>query len=554
VHSGAAAEQSTSDVNAVAYTAGHDIVFGGGRFAPWTEEGRRLIAHELTHVMQQTDPPGVSPISAPSLGAPPRTTSEADRSFPSHPSPARPYAVQQRDTAPATLRRQAATTPPKYEEIAKAVKKELSSLFYIDNQVIASQLKSLNNDPIHIEAFKETYHALFGQSVEAEIEGRMSAANAALALKYLRPTASLGKAPSKAGSGSTGSFAPAHSFPSLVHLIRAAEDALIAGGYYDMNQRLKILRGIYYGTTWSMDFKQEKSEIRNAGFDVYTASISRPVDPQPILGQSLFLALRASAEVTDGGRKVDVGHLFIGMESRTSVVSRAMPLPQHGGGTGLESVTWLGDIGGGTGMLAMRRAEGAPSKAKSLVYNASGNDYGAQVNLEGDIGAYLVSSNKSAADKPSDVQVGKYSYLADAIADYLMPNIQGKTSDTWGTRAKLFAQMLGAEFDAADNIRNEPTMSKAITSKLRAFGDNYAFARLMSHNSLTPDKSLKTSKNLGGAAAEVATIFIDILQKCTKDPKRKLVADLDLPITAPGDPVPGLLKNYYDVSQWTKDR
>lgn len=53
VHSDAAAEQSAREVNASAYTAGHDIVFGTGRFAPATSEGRRLIAHELTHVVQQ---------------------------------------------------------------------------------------------------------------------------------------------------------------------------------------------------------------------------------------------------------------------------------------------------------------------------------------------------------------------------------------------------------------------------------------------------------------------------------------------------------------------
>jgi len=53
VHSGAAAEQSARDVNAHAYTVGHDIVFGAGRFAPGTHDGRRLLAHELAHVVQQ---------------------------------------------------------------------------------------------------------------------------------------------------------------------------------------------------------------------------------------------------------------------------------------------------------------------------------------------------------------------------------------------------------------------------------------------------------------------------------------------------------------------
>lgn len=53
VHSGAAAEQSAEELDANAYAAGDHIVFGAGRFNPTTESGRRLLAHELTHVVQQ---------------------------------------------------------------------------------------------------------------------------------------------------------------------------------------------------------------------------------------------------------------------------------------------------------------------------------------------------------------------------------------------------------------------------------------------------------------------------------------------------------------------
>jgi hypothetical protein len=59
VHSGAAAEQSSREVNAQAYTVGRDIVFGAGAFAPGTHEGRRLMAHELTHVVQQSGAGGI---------------------------------------------------------------------------------------------------------------------------------------------------------------------------------------------------------------------------------------------------------------------------------------------------------------------------------------------------------------------------------------------------------------------------------------------------------------------------------------------------------------
>ena len=66
VHTDTAADRSARGINALAYTVGQDIVFGAGRFAPETGEGRRLLAHELTHVLQQ---PGSGDISRIGSGA-----------------------------------------------------------------------------------------------------------------------------------------------------------------------------------------------------------------------------------------------------------------------------------------------------------------------------------------------------------------------------------------------------------------------------------------------------------------------------------------------------
>jgi len=54
VHDGARSARSAREVSARAYTVGQHIVFGAGEYAPETNEGRRLIAHELAHVVQQT--------------------------------------------------------------------------------------------------------------------------------------------------------------------------------------------------------------------------------------------------------------------------------------------------------------------------------------------------------------------------------------------------------------------------------------------------------------------------------------------------------------------
>lgn len=53
VHTDAAAAQSAREMDAHAYTVGDRVVFDASRFAPGTSDGRRLLAHELTHVVQQ---------------------------------------------------------------------------------------------------------------------------------------------------------------------------------------------------------------------------------------------------------------------------------------------------------------------------------------------------------------------------------------------------------------------------------------------------------------------------------------------------------------------
>jgi ankyrin repeat protein len=52
VHAGERAAESARSVNALAYTVGEDIVFRTGQFDPHSSTGQRVLAHELTHVVQ----------------------------------------------------------------------------------------------------------------------------------------------------------------------------------------------------------------------------------------------------------------------------------------------------------------------------------------------------------------------------------------------------------------------------------------------------------------------------------------------------------------------
>jgi hypothetical protein len=71
VHTDARATEAARAVNSLAYTQGHDIVFGAGQYAPNTMAGRRLVAHELTHVMQQNASHGPTKSSGLSNGSVP---------------------------------------------------------------------------------------------------------------------------------------------------------------------------------------------------------------------------------------------------------------------------------------------------------------------------------------------------------------------------------------------------------------------------------------------------------------------------------------------------
>jgi hypothetical protein len=65
IHTDTRAAESAHAVNALAYTVGHDVVFGANNYAPSSHNGRRLLAHELAHTIQQRDTSGAPPSADP---------------------------------------------------------------------------------------------------------------------------------------------------------------------------------------------------------------------------------------------------------------------------------------------------------------------------------------------------------------------------------------------------------------------------------------------------------------------------------------------------------
>lgn len=76
IHTGPVAESLCKAINAQAFTHGSDIYFNSGKFAPGTADGMALLAHELTHTIQQGSIPLIQrkADASPALATPPNTS------------------------------------------------------------------------------------------------------------------------------------------------------------------------------------------------------------------------------------------------------------------------------------------------------------------------------------------------------------------------------------------------------------------------------------------------------------------------------------------------
>ncbi|MFD4245825.1 hypothetical protein ACFWP3_30165 [Streptomyces sp. NPDC058525] len=302
-------------------------------------------------------------------------------------------------------------------------------------------------------------------------------------------------------------MAKATSFRTVVALIRAAEDLLVKkAGQTSPLDRVSTLRGVYYGTPWSLDYRIESArsaggaQIRNLGFLTYTGG-AVPVDPRPAFaGTTLMADLQASQSIRDHGRGIDVGHMMIGLEVRSKQVLRTQNFPGQGG-TGLEIVTWLGDLGGGAANLAKRRIL-RPTGVEVIFHNRT-SDYGVMDNLEGDAAGYLVACGATPGGPP---QYAPGKGIADALAAYLP--LAGRAE--WATRAARFAQALGATVSPT-GIANKADVTDRLADKLYEFAVWYAATRWVPSGELLGPAAEKACQHMKGAAREVATVFVTTL-------------------------------------------
>ena len=249
-------------------------------------------------------------------------------------------------------------------------------------------------------------------------------------------------------------------YKSYIYLIDEAESDMLANGKTSLDDRVYMLSGIYYATTWCHEYLVMHNDFRRKMFErCLDKSYSPSDDPRPIFRANLYTSLEQNQDVNDS-EPVDMGHLLIGLaagpkpESRDQIIditrlAGAFPLGiVNTNATGLEIVTWLRDLGGGAARLALDRADAAskamPGSTPPTIAAAryfSSTDCGAASNLYGDVFAYAMAVG--SAGKPDRPAIGpplaRPSGIADAFSMFFL-------TATKAGACKVFLQALGGTF------------------------------------------------------------------------------------------------------------
>jgi hypothetical protein len=147
VHAGTEAAQAARSVDARAFTIGRDVVFGESEYQPHTNEGQRLLAHELTHVVQQS-------------------------------------------AGPLMVQRAVTLTNDDYKSLADQIHTALgvstpAGFLNTDEEAIHAALQKLEKDATAIGELKKVYKTEHKSDLEADIRAAMSEEELTLALELI---------------------------------------------------------------------------------------------------------------------------------------------------------------------------------------------------------------------------------------------------------------------------------------------------------------------------------------------------------------------------------
>ena len=479
VHADSQAMASAEAVQARAYTVGPNIVFGAGEYAPATQTGRRLLAHELTHVVQQER--GVA-LSSPSgrdgsTGAAAPTIFRPAQGTITQPTIQRaPLCPSARDSGEVT-KSQSPAGVLAVDTDFDAAKESLSVHdFAIDQTSVPPTMTQsddwrrtmsliLGDPTIQVAVLgysdcigtEQKNQGLRDRRADAVVKAMPAAAQTRVSpifkgwwggLTYLFPNDTAENrarnrmvliALVRTGAHSCDALPKAANIDEFIFLVSCLEKRLGLTNAADAPTTLSVLRQLYFGNTaWSKNRSK-------AWDDLITSRPWAPGnDPTPKLGAKLFSALRDSKDIKfdpSSSMGIDISHLLTGLDAMMNPQRLSIPVigpitfPTNFSNHAL--ATWAGDVAS----AATNYTICVDFLKFSGSYDAFFKDMAEDADLEGDIDAYAVwAALNSTPGAPVPLQLNLP--VSEVLMQYYRlkktPGGQGRA-----TRFEIFANFYG---------------------------------------------------------------------------------------------------------------
>lgn len=462
VHTNGKAAESAQAVNAHAYTVGHQIVFAANRYAPATAAGRHLLAHELTHVLQQESQPSVyhlqrscGPAAIGSVGDCIGVGGEDITDLAVSSANLFLFEVgcdEFRAGEEARLRtRIGSITPDETVEIHGFASEEGSATFNDDLSCArahtAADIFAQEAIPAPITLFQHG----------ATPGGREDRRSVVLHVRTVAPA-------TPANPCAPGVLPnPATSIDEYVQLVRCAEQAFPS---HTPRQMLSLLRQFYYGNqAWSRTRLRFWENVIPCGLSL--------ADPRPGLGPDLTSTLRASQVVAG----VDMGHVFTGLEAMvcpSSTVELETPGPNViVSMSNEEFATWGGDLGSAAARKTHDEVDLGITRPWTNYFGTAGTP-ASHEDLEGDIDSYVIRKGLSGTACSATAGTALPA-LTSPISQLLHEYYTAAPTTLGGTRtdyARCFVQALGGTVSGS-RITNKSALVTPMRNRVESFARTF---------------------------------------------------------------------------------
>jgi len=553
VHADGDAASAAHALQARAYTLGRDIVFGAGEYAPATAEGKRLVAHELAHVIQQGataarrqernsaaegvaagggDTPMVAHVAQrgaarqliqrQTTGCPTRPPDEPARSrtaggilstdvvrpststlaiqdFPVNeatlPSGATADPVFQRFMSMAAGDPSTAIAVKGYTDCVGAAAENLSLRDRRAQAVIAAMPAALQSHPRFSWPTSPTSDF---RDTNATAEGR--ARNRAVEVSFA-------SAPPVAGQDPCDVPTRAADIDQYMFLVRCAETRLSLTTAADAPTMVSALRQIYYGAaTWSAS--------RNPVWNMVITNRpwSPATDPATQLGTHLFAALRDSQVVAGH----DMGHLLTGLDAMLNphevelTAGSRIQVILPTGVPNEEWATWAGDVGSSAAEFAVGHYQN-PAADPIDVYFAN---FANSRDLLGNLDSFAIRAGLTGLAPASQLQHAVT--LSGTFSEVLMQYFRITSSALSQARTSAVRNFIAAYGGtlSGNTVTNRPALEAALRPSVENFAGRFVFFLMLQRGLLnTPPATPGPQPNvtLPGAVTDATRLYVDFL-------------------------------------------